>query len=117
MRPYKIKSIKAANEFLIDYTLDYNSRFGVQPTSPVSEYQTPVKVLDEVFCIKEYSQVASDHTTSFRGDKFLISERFKYSIQRQAIEIRIFSEKIFETYFGNYKISLIKIDKIKGQAS
>jgi transposase-like protein len=117
MRLNKIKTIKAANEFLDDYTLDYNSRFAVQPSSPVSEYQKPVKALGEVFCIKEYRQVASDHTISFRGDKYLISERFKYSIKKQTIEIRVYSETRFEAFFGNYKIKIVKIDKIKGLAA
>lgn len=117
MRLNKVKNYQEANTFLEDYIQIHNARFGVQPNSSVEAfYQTP-KQLSEVFCLKELRQVSSDHTISFQGEKYLIGERFKYSIKNQSIEIRTYKGGEFEAYFGDYKIKLIKIDKIKGIAA
>ena len=119
MRLNKISNLKSANTFLSDYIKEHNTRFAFQARSSVSEFKSPVKCLEEVFCIKEIRQVASDHTISFKGEKYLIAERFKYSIKNQSIEIRIGlrNRGAFEAYFGAYKVTLVKIDKVKGLAA
>jgi transposase-like protein len=117
MRINKIKTSKAANEFLVDFTKDYNARFSCESRSAVSEFRECNKDLAVVFCIKEKRQVGADHTISYKNDRYLISERFKYSIKNQTIELRIGKNGGFEAYFGSYKLNLIKIDKIKGLAA
>lgn len=117
MRINKVINMKAANDYLKDYIVDHNKRYAVQAHSSVSEFKKVDKNLEEVFCIKELRQVASDHTISYKGARYLIGERFKYSIKNQSIEIRIQRNNELEAYFGNYKIKLIKIDKIKGLAA
>ncbi len=113
MRLNKIKTINQANEYLEEYIGAHNTRFAVQASSSVSAYIQNHRDLTEVFCIKEIRQVNKDHTISFRGEKYLINERFKYSIQKQSIEIRIYQTGRFQAYFGNFKINLTKIEQVK----
>jgi transposase-like protein len=117
MRLNKVITMNSANKFLTEFVMDYNARFAVQASSPVSEFKSVEKNLEEVFCLKEKRQVANDHTVSFRGEKYVIGEKFKYSISNQSIEIRVLKNGEFEAYFGNYKIHLIKIEKIKKLAA
>lgn len=117
MRINKVITMKAANDFLKEYVIDHNRRFSVQAGCAVIEFKEVSTKLAEIFCIKEKRQVASDHTISYKGNRYLINERFKYSIKNQSIEIRVKAEGQFEAYFGNYKIGLTLIDKIKGFAA
>lgn len=112
LRLNKIKTIKYANDFLKDYIIAHNKKFAVQAHSSVDDFKTPTKDLYDVFCIKEKRQVNKDQTISYKGDRYLISERFKYSIKNQSIEIREYRDKPFEAYFGSYKITLVKIEKL-----
>lgn len=117
LRLNKVKTRKAANDFLKNYLHAHNARFSTQAQNSVEAFRCPVKPLGEVFCIKELRQVASDHTISFKGDRYLICERFKYSIANQSIEIRITKAGGMRAFFGEHPISLVKIDKLKGLAA
>jgi transposase-like protein len=112
LRLNKVITLEAANSFLEEYLKTHNNKFSVQAKDSVSAFYRPHKCLEEVFCIKEYRQVNSDHTISFRGEKYMISERFKYSIKKQSVEIRIKKNGDFTAYFGDYKINIVKIEKI-----
>lgn len=113
MRINKIANREQANNFMEDYIVAYNNRFSVAAHSPVSCYHRPNKDLDDVFCVKETRQVGSDHTISFRGESYVISERFKYSIKKQSIEIRIEESGKWKAYFGNFPVKLVKVQKVK----
>lgn len=117
MRINKIKTIEEANIFLEDYILSHNNKFSVEAQSLVSEFRETKKDLKEIFCIKEKRQVASDHTISFRGETYLISEKFKFSIKKQKIEIRIYADGHWQSYFGIYPIKLVKVTKINSSAA
>jgi len=119
LRLNKVKDFKQANAFLEDYMNMHNLKFSVQAHDHLCFYNLLPENFDynKIFCIKDKRQVAADHTVSFKGDKYLISERFKYSIKNQSIEIRTYQNKRWEAFFGDYKITLTKIDKIKGLAA
>lgn len=113
MRINKVKTTEMANQFLDDYIESHNANFSVQPHSTISAFESVKIDLDRIFCRKEYRQVAADHTVSYRGEKYIISQRFKFSIKNQKIEIREYENETWESFFGEYPISLIKIKTIK----
>jgi transposase len=117
MRINKVITTKLANEFLKEYLIGHNSKFGVLAANEVSAFGSYNKDLKTIFCVKELRQVASDHTVSFRGEKYLINERFKFSIHNQSIEIRCYEDEKWEAYFGEWPIKLIKIDQIQKNAA
>jgi transposase-like protein len=117
MRINKVITTKFANEFLKEYLIGHNAKFGVLAANEVSAFGSYNKDLRTIFCVKELRQVASDHTVSFRGEKYLINERFKFSIHNQSIEIRCYEDEKWEAYFGEWPIKLIKIDQIQKNAA
>lgn len=117
MRINKVKTREMANRFLSEYLVGYNSKFSVKAVNEVSAFGPYIKSLETIFCVKEIRQVASDHTVSFRGERYLINERFKFSIHNQSIEIRCFEDESWEAYFGEWPIKLIKIERIEKNAA
>lgn len=121
MRLQGVTTIAAANEYLQNIYLPHhhNSKNLVQAHNPVSAYRAlPLAVdLESIFCIKEYRIVARDHTVSIKGDKWLIADGVKHSINKQKIEIRYDKWGSWTAYFAKRKIKLVKIQKSKKLAA
>ena len=94
------------NEFIPNYWKQKNT---VLPKSPESRYKKlPTSIdLNEIFCLKEYRTVKSDHTFSFKSRTYLITSDLKYSIRNQKIEIRTYQNLTEEFYFAG-KIITVK---------
>lgn len=122
MRINKIRTMDQANDFFLNSYLphSHNPRFQVSPQNPISAFVpvTNQKLLDSVFCIKEYRIVGKDHTFSFSGEKYAISDQLKYSISKQKIEIRFCSNGLtWKAYFANNELKVIKIKKCRTGAA
>jgi transposase len=118
MRLNKIITMKQANHFLQNTYLPYqhNPRFTVLAQNPVSAFRALPPACDpsEIFCIKEYRQVAKDHTISIGGEKWRIADQLEYSISKQRIELR-WCEEIggWKPYHAGKQLTLIKVLKVK----
>lgn len=121
MRLQGINTIAEANEYLQEVYLPHhhNPKNMVLAHNPVSAYRAlpPAVNLESIFCIKEYRIVARDHTISVNGDKWMIEEGIKYSINKQKIEIRYDKWGSWSAYFAKRKIKLVKIQKSKKLAA
>lgn len=116
MRLNKIRTIHQANEYLqMVYLPTHNARFMITPRNPQSLYRSihPSFKLEDVFCMKEYRLVGSDHTISWQNEKYVIADQLKYSISKQRLEIRVFNDKPWKCYFAGKELKLIKIEKLK----
>lgn len=109
MRLRKIKSYAAANNFLNEVYLptEYNKRFSVLPLDLNPGWaRLPKSInLDEIFCLKEYRVIASDHTISYENQIYRITDTLKYSIAKQKIEIRKYLNDVIKFYFADKEIN------------
>jgi transposase len=116
MRIKGIRSLAEANRFLQEEFLPhhYRPRFTVLPRDPKNAFTLlhPSVDLDSIFSVKEYRQVAKDHTISLGGERFLIEDRLKYSIHGQKLEIRWKANgKDWQAYFAGRPLNLIRIQR------
>ena len=116
MRLKGIRNLKDANRYLREEFIphEYNGRFTCQAEDPNSAF-TPLHAsvdLDSIFCVKEYRQVARDHTISVAGERYLIDENLKYSIHGQKLELR-WNQKgeSWQAYFAGRPIRLVAIKR------
>jgi hypothetical protein len=113
-----VKTIPAANAFMNSWYLPerHNKKFRKEPTQKVPAYKPlPAHVdLREIFCLKEFRQVKSDHTISWNGTLYLVEHELKHSIKRQMIEIRTYPEGLTKAFFGAQQV---KLQKFEEQAS
>lgn len=123
MRLRNIRHIPAANTYLQNEFLgqywEKNNR--VVPHSLESRYRPkPASVdLNEIFCIKEYRTVKSDHTLSWDGVQYEIKSPLKYSIQKQEIEIRTYQNGTWRALFAGRTIEIAPLQstqKVKAVA-
>jgi transposase len=120
LRIHNINTIKEANDFLRDtYLPSHNAKFMVLPRNLISLYRPihPGWNLNDIFCVKEHRVVGNDHTISLNGEKYMISEKLKYSITNQRIEIRSYPTGSWTCQFAGREIKLVKIEKVKKLAA
>jgi len=121
MRIAGVRTFRQANKFLQQVYLPqlHNPKFSCDPESPISAYrpQSLHQDLDSIFCVKEYRKVGKDHTISFEGTKYMLSNKFEFSIASQRIEIRIADTGKWYAQYGEQKIDLIKVKKLAKSAA
>jgi transposase len=112
LRVQQIKNRKAANHFLQKiYLPDHNNRYSKRPESPEIAFK-PVPMglnLEDVFCQKEFRQVARDHTFSLMGQRWMISDPLKTSISDQVLEIRLKTDGRMEVFFAGRSLRVVPV--------
>ena len=110
LRLRNIKSMPKANEFMQDQFIpNYWKQKNTVPAKDLNSRYRKVSDdinLDEIFCIKEYRTVKSDHTFSYDGVQYLIESDLKYSIQKQKVEIRTYQNLKEEVLFAGKKLDV-----------
>jgi len=119
LRLRNIQSMPKANEFMQEQFIpNYWKQKNTVPAKCLeSRYRRlPASTnLDEIFCLKEFRTVKSDHTFNYEGSKYLIESDLKYSIQKQQIEIRTYQDLKEEFLFAGKKIEVrdTKFNEVK----
>jgi transposase-like protein len=115
MRIRKITKMPAANsylqeQFLPNYWVQNNM---VAARNAESRYRKLSNRIDlrEVFCIKEFRAVKSDHTLSWDGEIYQIQSPLRYSIQGQKIEIRTYQDLTSKAFFAGKEIEIVKFKR------
>jgi hypothetical protein len=115
MRLRKIVSMPKANhylqnEFIPNYWKQTNT---VEPKNFDTRYRklSSNVQLNEIFCLKEYRTVKSDHTFSFGGVTYLITSDLKYSIQKQKVEIRTYQDMTEKVLFAGKILEVEELSK------
>ena len=121
MRHRGISTLAEANAYLQNIYLphQHNPKSMVLAHNPVTAYRAlpPAVDLAGILCIKEYRIVARDHTVSIGGEKWMIADKLKHSINKQKLEIRYDKWGSWHAYFAKKKIKLVKIQKAKKLAA
>ncbi len=92
LRLNKVRTIEQANDYLKNvYLPSHNAKFMVLRRSLQSMYRRVPSSwsLEDIFCIKEYRLVGNDHTISWLGERYMISDQLRFSISNQRLEIRV----------------------------
>ena len=112
MRLRKIRSFEAANHFLQEQYLpnDHNKNFMVLPHNLEPAWRLlPASIdLNNIFCIKERRSVKNDHTFSWNGLSYKLISEFKYSIQKQKIEIRTYLDGTWLVFFADRQLEVVQ---------
>lgn len=121
LRLREISTLAEANQFLEKTYLPFmhNNRFTHLAENPITSY-IPLQEgydLDQIFSIKEYRKVGSDHTISIDGRKWMISKTFDYSIAKQRIELRYDQYGSWKAYYAGQPIKLVRIEELKKSAA
>lgn len=105
-----IRTMPKANDFLAEQFIpNYWKQKNTVPAKDLHSKYRKVSDqinLDEIFCLKEYRTVKSDHTFSYEGAQYLIESDLKYSIQKQKIEIRTYQNLTEEFLFAGKKLEV-----------
>ena len=97
----------------------WNKQFTLPPECAVSEFTAVPKHLNvENSClIKQYRKIRNDHTFSYNNKCYLIESPLKYSIAKQAIELRFHHDSnAFTAYFADKPLSIAQIVEPKKHA-
>ena len=115
MRLRNIFSMPKANEYLQNEFIPnyWKQKNTVIPQSPDSRYNKLLNNVDlnEIFCLKEYRTVKSDHTFSFGGIIYLITSDLKYSIMKQKVEIRTYQDLTEKIFFAGKILQVKELSK------
>jgi hypothetical protein len=114
MRLRNIHSMPRANEYLQnEFIPNYWRQNNTVPARDLQIKYRPLPAgvdLNEIFCVKEYRTVKSDHTFSWDSDIYSIDSELKYSIYKQKIEIRQYQNMTVEYYFAGKKIKVAPVN-------
>lgn len=117
MRLRKIFTMPKANEYLQNEFIPNYWKLNntSPPKSPESRYRELGKDVNlaEIFCLKEYRSVKSDHTFSYNGKIYLITSQLKYSIHKQKIEIRTYQDLTEKVFFAGKIIDVKEVSEVK----
>jgi transposase len=119
LRLRNIHNMPRANEYLQnEFIPNYWKQNNVKPAreAEIKYKELPLNIdLNEIFCLKSYRSVKSDHTFSWNNDVYIIDSDLKYSIHKQKIEIREYQNMTYDFFYAGKKIlvSLIESKKIK----
>ena len=121
MRLRNIKSMPAANYFLQkEFIPNYWAQNNMVVARDLEPKYRPLAGhidLNEIFCLKEYRQVKSDHTISFNGDIYQVKTDLMYGIYKQSIEIRTYQNLTRKGFFAGKEVQLIKIEEVLKQSA
>lgn len=110
LRLRNIGRFQTANRFLQEEFIPsiWEQRFTQPARDPQSSYQpVPLGIdLKQIFCIKEFRQVARDHTVSIAGVSYQLISPTKYSIAKQKIEIRTYPDLSWQAYYAGKPLEL-----------
>jgi len=121
MRLRNIHSMPAANyflqrEFIPNYWVKNNTVIARDlelKYRPLPEHVD----LNEVFCMKEYRQVKSDHTISWDGVHYHVKTDLMYGIHKQSIELRTYQNLTSKAFFAGKEVHLTKVEEPLKRAS
>jgi transposase-like protein len=113
MRLRGIHRMPAANAYLKDQFLPnyWKQNNTVVARSPESRYRPLSAAYDlrEILCIKDYRSVNRDHTAQWDGATYQLDSPVKYSIHRQKIEIRTYSDLTWQAFYAGRPIPLTPV--------
>jgi transposase len=103
-----ITSMIDANRYLDQVYLPkyWHVRNTVEARETGSRYR-PLRAeenLDEIFCLKHTRQVHNDHTVSFEGKQYKVTDRRYGSLRKKEITIHIHEDGSLALYFGHIKL-------------
>ena len=108
-----IEDMGRANQYLQDEFIPsfWSEHIEVLPRNGASE-ATPVPEgidLHDIFVVKDYRRIRSDHTFSYGNKFYLIESPLKHSIARQKIEIRTTDNDGFAAYFAGRHLTVSEV--------
>ncbi len=108
-----IQDMDRANRYLQDNFIPsfWSEHIEVMPRCEDSEF-TPVPEhidLDDIFVVKDYRRIRSDHTFSYGNKFYLIESPLKHSIAKQKIEIRTAHDDGFVACFAGRHLAVSEV--------
>lgn len=95
LRVRKLNTMDKANQYLQRSFLPqyWNQENIVPARERQSEYRTlkPEIDLEQIFCIKKTRILAADHTFSFNGNFYAISQKLEHSLKGKHVELRFYT--------------------------
>ncbi|MCH7822518.1 MAG: ISNCY family transposase [Proteobacteria bacterium] len=85
--------------------IEVMSRCAASEFTPVPEYIS----LGDIFVVKNYRKIRSDHTFSYGNKFYLIESPLKHSIAKQKIEIRTTHDDGFAAYFAGRHLAVSEV--------
>lgn len=113
LRLNNLQDMDSANRYLKEAFIPsfWSDHIEVVPHNGETEF-TPVPEhldLDDVFVIKDYRKIRSDHTFSYGHKFYLIESPLKQSIAQQKIEIRTAHDDGFVAYFAGRHLAVSEV--------
>jgi transposase len=113
LRLNNMQDMDSANRYLKEEFIPsfWSDHIEVVPHNGETEF-TPVPEhidLDDVFVIKDYRKIRSDHTFSYGNKFYLIESPLKHSIANQKIEIRTAHDDGFVAYFAGRHLAVSEV--------
>lgn len=103
-----VKAMLDANRYLTHVFLPayWQMRNTVIARDDSSRYRPlkPYENLDEIFCIKHIRQIQSDHTVSFGGDRYKVTDRRYGSLKKKEVTIHLYENRPISLYYGHIKL-------------
>jgi transposase len=115
-----IKHFPGANRYLQEEFLPKQySRFVVPPQKSETAYR-PISSdiqLKEIFCIKEWRTIRSDHTISWRNELYVVPSKDAWSMKGQKIEFRTYQDFTERVFHYDQPIELKKVSSTDGDGT
>ena len=113
LRLHDIQDMDSANRYLLEEFIPsfWSKHIEVIPRCTHSEF-TPVPEpadLNDIFVVKDYRKIRSDHTFSYANTFYLIESPLKHSIAKQKIEIRTTNDDGFTAYFAGRQLAVSEV--------
>jgi hypothetical protein len=113
LRLNDIQDMDSANRYLQDEFIPsfWRKHIEVIPQNGASEF-TPVPKyinLNDIFVMKDYRKIRSDHTFSYGNKFYLIESPLRRSIAKQKIEIHTGLDGDFTAYFAGRHLSVSEV--------
>jgi transposase len=113
LRLNDVQDMDRANRHLQDVFIPsfWRDHVEVMSRSEESEFlPVPEHInLDDVFVVKDYRRIRSDHTFSYANKFYLIESPLKHSIAKQKIEIRTCHDDGFDAYFAGRHLAVSEV--------
>ena len=110
-----ITNIKMANHYLQQVFIPaYNSRFGVEAASSTTRFR-PLNgflKLDEIFCIKHQRMINRDHTLSFEGVRYKLTEPPR-NLWKHEVTVLVYPDSTVRIKLGEEDLAFEKIKNPK----
>lgn len=113
LRINQIINMQEANQYLKKVFIPtyWERQVLVKPENPVSEFSPiPSHInMEDIFVLKEYRKIRNDHTFSYKNSFYLIKSKLRFSIAKQAIEIRTPLNGQFQVYFAGRRLRVSEV--------